>query len=79
MFLGEGTQPFDFIKRNILRKSAYKVKYIIQINRGLMFFGNWGIRFFLKSWLDCEQYGNNTKKKIKKEYNQHSLMFKMLR
>ena len=27
-----------FIKANIIQKLAYKVKYICQINRGLMFF-----------------------------------------
>ena len=43
----KGTQPLDFIKRNVIRKLAYKVKYISQTNRGLiMFFGNSRIRFF---------------------------------
>ena len=28
----KGTQPFDFVKRSIIRKSAYKVKYIDQFN-----------------------------------------------
>ena len=52
----KGKQPFDFIKCNILQKLAYKVKYISQINGGLlMFFGNLRITFFKISWLDCEQ------------------------
>ena len=46
MFFGKGTQPFDFIKHNW--KSAYRIKYIIQINGGLiMVFENWGNKFFL--------------------------------
>ena len=28
----KGTQPFDFVKHNIIRKLVYKVKYIDQIN-----------------------------------------------
>ena len=28
----KGTQQFDFVKRNIIQKLAYKVKYINQIN-----------------------------------------------
>ena len=30
--LSKGTQPFDFVKRNIIRKLVYKVEYIDQIN-----------------------------------------------
>ena len=33
-----GKQPFDFIKRNIIRKLASKVKLISQINDGLILF-----------------------------------------
>ena len=41
LWLCKGTQPFDFIKRNVIRKVAHKVKYISQINGGLiMFFAN---------------------------------------
>ena len=41
------TQPFDFIKCNIIRKLAYKVKNISQINGGLiMFFGNLRLIYF---------------------------------
>ena len=29
-------QPLDFIKANIIQKLAYKVKYISQINGGLI-------------------------------------------
>ena len=40
----ESTQPFDFIKRNVIRKLPYKAKYI---SEGLfMFPANSGIRFF---------------------------------
>ena len=43
----KGTQPFDFIKRNVIQKFGCKVKYITQINGDLiMFFGNSSIRFF---------------------------------
>ena len=42
----KGTEPFDFVKQNVIRKSAYKVKYISQINRGLMFFASSRIRSF---------------------------------
>ena len=42
----KGTQPFDFIKPNVIGKLALKVKYNSQINGGLiMFFGNSRIRF----------------------------------
>ena len=40
-----------------------------------MFFRNLRIRYFLISWLNCEQYGMNQLEK--KENNQHSLMFKV--
>ena len=47
-------QPFDFIKLNVIQKLAYKVKYISQINGGLiMLFWNSRIRFFEVTWLDC--------------------------
>ena len=37
----KGTQPFDFTKGNVIRKLAYKVKYIRQINGDLiMLFAN---------------------------------------
>ena len=59
-----GTQPFDFIKPNVIGKLALKVKCNSQVNGGLiMFFGNLRIRFlklvFKISWLDCEHYGKN--------------------
>ena len=34
----KGKQPFDFIKRSIIPKLTYKVKYISQINGGLLIF-----------------------------------------
>ena len=69
----KGTQPFDFTKHNLIRELAYKVKYIIQINRGLiMFFRNSRITFFKISWLNCGQYGKNHYKE--KEDNQHISM-----
>ena len=44
--LSKGTQPFDFIKPNVISKLTYKVKYISQINGGLiMFFRDSRIRF----------------------------------
>ena len=42
----KGTEPFDFFKHNVIRKSACKVKYISQINRGLMFFASSRLRSF---------------------------------
>ena len=41
-------QPFDFIKPNVIRKLAYKVKYISQITVGLImfFFANLSMGFF---------------------------------
>ena len=43
----KGTQSFDFIKPNVIRKLAHKVKYIDQINSGLiMIFRNPRVRFF---------------------------------
>ena len=55
----KATQPSDFIKPNVIRKLAYKVKYIGQINGGLIMF----FRKFENSWLDCEKYGMNQYKK----------------
>ena len=70
----KSTQPFDFIRRNIIWKLTYKVKYINEINEVLIiFFANSGIRFFKLSWLDCEQYGKNQNEE--KEHNQHSSVF----
>ena len=43
IYFNKGTQTFDFdfIKRNVVQKLAYKVKYSSQINGGLiMFFRN---------------------------------------
>ena len=56
------TQPFNFIKCNIIWKLVYKVKCISQINGGLIvLFENSRIRFFLKiSWLNWYQYLNLT-------------------
>ena len=72
------TQPFYFIKCNIIWKLANKVKNICQINGGLiMFFENSRLRFFKISRLICEQYGKNQYKK--KEHNHHSSVFKVLR
>ena len=43
----KSTHPFDNIKPNVIQRLAYKVKYISQINGGLiMFFGNLRIGFF---------------------------------
>ena len=54
------TQPFDFIKPNEIWKLPNKVQYISHINGSLiLFFGNLRIKFFLISWLNCEQYGKN--------------------
>ena len=57
--LSKATQPVDFIKPNIIQKLANKVKYINQINGGLIifffFFKNSRIRFFYSIWLNCEQ------------------------
>ena len=45
----KGTQPFDFIKRNIIQTLAYKIKYVVQINGCLiMLFGHLKGRFFFK-------------------------------
>ena len=50
----KGTQPFDFVKGSIIRKLAYKVKYIDQFNGAFRKFKS---KIFLKiSWLDCEEY-----------------------
>ena len=50
--LSKATQPFDFIKPNIIQKLAYKVKYISQINGGLIMFflENSKVRFFKVSF-----------------------------
>ena len=56
----KSTQPIDFIKHNLIKKLTYKIKYISQINGGLItLFGNSRIRFFLISWLHCEHHGKN--------------------
>ena len=34
----KAVQPYDFIKPNVIQKLAYKVKYISQINGGLIMF-----------------------------------------
>ena len=74
----KATQPFDFIKWNIIWKLGYKVKYISQISRTLiMFFTNSRIKLFKISSLDCAQYRKNQYKE--KEHNQHSSVFKVLR
>ena len=45
----KATQLQDFIKPNVIRKLAYKVKYISQINGGLiMFFRKFKDRIFFK-------------------------------
>ena len=76
-WFSKGTQPFDFIQRNVIRKSTYKVKNS-QINGGLiMFFGISRISFLKICWLNCEQNGKNQYNK--KEHNQHSCVFKVLR
>ena len=70
----KATQPFDFIKPNVIRNLAYKVKYIREIVRGLI--EHLRMRFFKIIWRDCEQYGKNQYKK--KEHNQqfsaHNIM-----
>ena len=38
VYLCEATQPFDFIKPNVIRKFGIKLKYISQINGGLIMF-----------------------------------------
>ena len=42
----KATEPFDFIKHNIIQNSAYMVRYISQIDRDLMFFTGSTLRFF---------------------------------
>ena len=65
----KATQPFDFIKTNIIRKLAFKVKCISQINGGLIsFFRKFANKIFKITWLDCEYFGKNQYKK--KEHNQ---------
>ena len=45
----KATQPFDFIRPSLIRKLANKVKYISQINRGLvMFFWKFQKNIFFK-------------------------------
>ena len=46
IFFGKGTQPFDFIKLDVIRTSTYKVKHIIQINGGLIVFWILGNKIF---------------------------------
>ena len=46
--LSKVTQPVDFIKPNVIQKLACKVKYISQINRGLIFFPESEDKIFLK-------------------------------
>ena len=75
--ISKGAPPFDFIKGIVIQKLTYKVKYINQINGGLMFFGGSRIRFFKICWLNCGQYDYNQYKK--KEHNKHSSVFKVLR
>ena len=59
----KGTQPTDSIKPHVILKLAYKVKYISQINGGLvMFFGN-SITFFWITWHNNGQYRKNQYKK----------------
>ena len=41
----KGAEQFDFIRCNLIQKSAYKVKYISQISGGL-FFASSRLRFF---------------------------------
>ena len=65
-YFGKGAQPFDFIKCNVICKSAYKFRYITEINGGLLLlYGNWRIKFFWNNWLDCEQYGKKQYKTSK--------------
>ena len=63
----KGTEPFDFVKKNVIQKSAYKVKYISQINRGFMFSASSRLRSFYLSWHYCKQYGKDQYKR--KEQN----------
>ena len=42
----KSTQSFNFIKGNIIRKLAYKAKYVSQIKGGFMFGRNWRLGFF---------------------------------
>ena len=63
----KGTEPFDFVKNNVIQKSAYKVKYISQINRGFMFSASSRLRSFYLSWHYCKQYGKDQYKR--KEQN----------
>ena len=65
----KATQPFDFMKHNVIRKLAYKVILAKLIEVWPCFFGNSRIRLLKISWLDCEQYKKNQYKK--KEHYQH--------
>ena len=67
-----------FSKANVIRNLAYKVKYIRQINRGLMvLIGKSRIGFFKICCLDCEQ--NEKKNQFKKKNIIKSSAFKVLR
>ena len=69
----KGTQPFAFIKCNVIQRLASKIKCISQINGGLiMFFGNWRMRIFKISWLDCGHCGKSQYKK--KEHNKQFIV-----
>ena len=75
----KSTQQSDFLKQNIIRKLTYKVKYISQINRGLiMFFTKSRDTFFKIIWMAWLWTIGKTRYK-KNEHNQHSSVFKVLR
>ena len=59
---------FDFIELNIIQTVAHKIKYIGQINGGLIRYLR--IRFLQISWLNYEQYEKNHYKK-----EEHSQQF----
>ena len=64
----KNTEPFDFIKCNVIQKLAYEVKYIDEINGGLIVFQKFESKSFWKiSCLDCEYYGKNQYKTKKKK------------
>ena len=56
-----------FSKANVIRKLAYKVKYIHQIKRFNVFFGDLRIGFLKNCCLDCEQKKESIQEK---EHNQ---------